>query len=67
MLSFQVVRVKVYLEQAPWQRINVGGAEHNHAFILEPSVLRFSTVSQMRGGRCGAMRSLAGAPELIDY
>lgn len=48
----QTVRVKVYAEQAPWQRIKQGGVEHHHAFILEPSVVRFCTVSQLKGGEC---------------
>ena len=39
------------MEQAPWQRFRQTGAEHNHAFILEPSVIRFCCVSKQRGGK----------------
>ncbi|XP_064395105.1 uricase-like [Halichondria panicea] len=46
----QLIRCKVSIEQAPWQRIKQGGAEHSHAFISQPSAIRFCTVSQLRGG-----------------
>lgn len=45
----QVIRCQVTMEQAPWQRMKQSGTEHNHAFILEPSVVRFCCVSQHRG------------------
>lgn len=57
----QVVSCKVYIEQAPWQRIKQGGMEHAHAFILEPSALRFCTVSQLKGGApvvCGGLKDM---------
>lgn len=45
----QVIRCQVYMEQAPWQRIKQGGAEHYHAFILEPSAIRFCCISESKG------------------
>lgn len=45
----QVIRCQVTMEQAPWQRMKQSGTPHNHAFILEPSVTRFSCVSQHKG------------------
>ena len=39
------------MEQAPWQRMKQSGTEHYHAFILEPTAIRFCCVSQLKGGK----------------
>ena len=45
-----VLKVKVHIEQYPWQRINADGKEHNHAFVFTPVATRFATASMKRGG-----------------
>jgi len=45
-----VLKVKVYVEQYPWQRIDVDGKKHNHAFVLTPVAIRFATAILKRGG-----------------
>lgn len=47
---WQVIGCKIYAEQAPWERMKQGGIEHSHAFILQPSVKRFCSTSQQKGG-----------------
>ncbi|XP_057696993.1 uricase [Corythoichthys intestinalis] len=41
-----VVSVKVYMEEAPWKRLEKNGEEHAHAFIYSPESSRFCDVEQ---------------------
>jgi urate oxidase len=45
-----VVKVRVYIEQYPWRRIDAEGKEHNHAFVFTPVATRFCTARLQRGG-----------------
>ncbi|KAG7514381.1 uricase-like [Solea senegalensis] len=45
-----VLRVKVYMEEAPWRRLEKNGVEHAHAFILSPESCRFCDVEQNLNG-----------------
>ena len=45
-----VLKAKVYIEQYPWQRIEVDGKKHNHAFVLTPVATRFCTARMDRDG-----------------
>uniref|UniRef100_A0A3Q2CAJ8 Uricase n=1 Tax=Cyprinodon variegatus TaxID=28743 RepID=A0A3Q2CAJ8_CYPVA len=44
-----VLRAKVYMEEAPWKRLNKNGVEHAHAFIYSPEACRFCDVEQNLG------------------
>ncbi|XP_051930605.1 uricase isoform X1 [Hippocampus zosterae] len=41
-----VLRVKVYMEEAPWKRLEKNGVEHAHAFIYNPETIRFCEIEQ---------------------
>ncbi|XP_034035821.1 uricase isoform X2 [Thalassophryne amazonica] len=41
-----VVRAKVYMEEAPWRRLEKNGVQHSHAFIYSPEAYRFCDVEQ---------------------
>ncbi|XP_029356787.1 uricase [Echeneis naucrates] len=45
-----VLRAKVYMEEAPWRRLEKNGVEHAHAFIFSPEVCRFCDVEQKVNG-----------------
>ncbi|XP_029004723.1 uricase [Betta splendens] len=45
-----VLRAKVYMEQAPWKRLEKNGVEHVHAFIFSPEACRFCDVEQNLNG-----------------
>ena len=45
-----VSKVRVCIEEHPWNRLVSNGVPHNHAFISTPVALRFSTVTFRRGG-----------------
>lgn len=45
-----VTRAKVYMEEAPWKRLEKNGVKHVHAFIYTPTGTRFCEVEQMRSG-----------------
>merc|ERR1712071_365705 len=45
-----VLKVKVYIEQCPWQRIDADGKKHNHAFVMTPVATRFASATLTRGG-----------------
>ncbi|XP_072245530.1 uricase [Leuresthes tenuis] len=45
-----VLRAKVYMEEAPWRRLEKNGAEHAHAFIYSPEAFRFCDVEQTLNG-----------------
>lgn len=45
-----VLKVKVYIEQYPWQRIDADGKKHNHAFVMTPVATRFATATLKREG-----------------
>ncbi|XP_027729746.1 uricase-like isoform X3 [Vombatus ursinus] len=45
-----VTRVKVYIEQAPWKRLEKNGKEHVHAFINTPTGTHFCEVEQYPNG-----------------
>ncbi|XP_043936164.1 uricase-like [Protopterus annectens] len=45
--SFRHVRrVHVYIEEAPWRRLQKNGTGHVHAFIYSPEAVRFCNVEQ---------------------
>lgn len=46
-----VTRANVYIEEAPWKRIEIGGQEHSHSFILNRDVTRFCEVEHKRATR----------------
>lgn len=46
-----VLKVKVYIEQYPWRRVEADGKAHNHAFIFTPTATRFCTVQQPRDSK----------------
>lgn len=45
-----VLRAKVYMEEAPWRRLEKNGVQHVHAFILSPEAGRFCDVEQDLNG-----------------
>jgi urate oxidase len=45
-----VEKARVYIEQSPWQRIDIDGKKHRHAFIHTPVAIRFCTVRLTRNG-----------------
>ncbi|KAM9831433.1 uricase [Neosynchiropus ocellatus] len=45
-----VLRAKVYMEEAPWRRLEKNGVEHAHAFIHSPESYRFCDVEQHLNG-----------------
>ncbi|XP_056893173.1 uricase [Takifugu flavidus] len=45
-----VLRARVYMEEAPWRRLEKNGAEHVHAFIHSPEACRFCDVEQNLNG-----------------
>ncbi|XP_041862343.1 uricase [Melanotaenia boesemani] len=45
-----VLRAKVYMEEAPWKRLEKNGKEHVHAFIYSPEACRFCDVEQHLNG-----------------
>ena len=45
-----VEKARVYIEQSPWQRIDIDGKQHRHAFIHTPVAIRFCTVRLARNG-----------------
>lgn len=45
-----VEKARVYIEQSPWQRIDMDGKQHRHAFIYNPVATRFCTVRLARNG-----------------
>ncbi|XP_007480673.1 uricase-like [Monodelphis domestica] len=45
-----VNRAKVYIEEAPWKRLEKNGVEHVHAFINTPTGTHFCEVEQYRNG-----------------
>ncbi|XP_017269049.1 uricase [Kryptolebias marmoratus] len=45
-----VLRAKVYMEEAPWRRLEKNGVQHIHAFIYSPEACRFCDVEQNLDG-----------------
>lgn len=45
----QVDHVTVNVDESPWKRIQQKGVDHAHAFVLNPEVTRFCSVTQARG------------------
>uniref|UniRef100_A0A3Q0S0B0 Uricase n=1 Tax=Amphilophus citrinellus TaxID=61819 RepID=A0A3Q0S0B0_AMPCI len=45
-----VLKAKVYMEEAPWRRLEKNGVEHAHAFIFSPEAYRFCDVEQISSG-----------------
>uniref|UniRef100_A0A7N4V2K8 Uricase n=1 Tax=Sarcophilus harrisii TaxID=9305 RepID=A0A7N4V2K8_SARHA len=45
-----VTRAKVYIEQAPWKRLEKNGVKHVHAFINTPNGTHFCEVEQFQNG-----------------
>ncbi|XP_028259116.1 uricase [Parambassis ranga] len=45
-----VLRAKVYMEEAPWKRLERNGREHVHAFILSSEAQRFCDAEQNLNG-----------------
>ncbi|KAF7202410.1 uricase [Nothobranchius furzeri] len=41
-----VLKAKVYIEEAPWRRLEKNGVQHVHAFIYSPEACRFCDVEQ---------------------
>ncbi|XP_002740301.1 uricase-like [Saccoglossus kowalevskii] len=56
----QVHTVNVYIEEAPWRRLDHTGREHVHAFILNPEAIRFCQVTQRRYGKPCVSAGLKG-------
>ena len=46
-----VNKVRVCIEEHPWDRLMSDGVPHNHAFISTPVAIRFSSVTFRRGGK----------------
>lgn len=44
-----VNKVRVCIEEMPWERIVSDGQPHNHAFVCTPTAVRFSSVTFKRG------------------
>lgn len=47
----QVVRAEIYIEQAPWRRMDQSGEQHAHAFIQTQEATRYCVVRQERHGK----------------
>ncbi|XP_076134167.1 uricase isoform X1 [Alosa pseudoharengus] len=45
-----VTNAEVYIEEAPWRRLEKNGVEHAHAFIFSPESWRFCEVKQVLSG-----------------
>jgi urate oxidase len=46
-----VSKVRVCIEEHPWERLVSDGTPHNHAFVFTPSTTRFSSIVFSRGGK----------------
>ncbi|NP_001083634.1 urate oxidase L homeolog [Xenopus laevis] len=46
-----VTDVKVFIEEAPWRRIEKNGMSHVHAFIYSPEGVHFCELQQQKGGQ----------------
>ncbi|XP_053324930.1 uricase-like [Spea bombifrons] len=46
-----VASVRVYIEEAPWKRLEKDGQRHVHAFLYSPEGVRTCEVEQKTGGR----------------
>ncbi|XP_021341234.1 uricase-like isoform X2 [Mizuhopecten yessoensis] len=46
-----VDKAKVYIEQAPWKRMEIDGDKHVHAFLISDEATRFCDCVQARGGK----------------
>ncbi|XP_053549285.1 uricase [Bombina bombina] len=46
-----VTEAKIYIQEAPWKRMEKNGIGHVHAFIYSPEGIRFCEVEQKYGGR----------------
>ncbi|XP_033642933.1 uricase-like [Asterias rubens] len=44
----QVVRAEIYVEQAPWRRMDQSGEQHAHAFIQTQEATRYCVIRQER-------------------
>ena len=47
----QVVRAEIYVEQAPWRRMDQSGEQHAHAFIQTQEATRYCVIRQERDGK----------------
>jgi urate oxidase len=45
-----VSKVKICIDEHPWERLISDGTPHNHAFISTPTAVKFSCVTFQRGG-----------------
>ncbi|KZS21625.1 uricase [Daphnia magna] len=45
-----VLKVQVHIELYPWQRAEIDGKKHNHAFVFTPVAVRVCTVRMERNG-----------------
>lgn len=45
-----VLKVQVHIEQYPWQRVEIDGKPHNHAFVFTPTAIRVCTVRMAKNG-----------------
>ncbi|KXJ16611.1 uricase [Exaiptasia diaphana] len=55
-----VESVCVDIEEAPWKRINQGGQEHAHSFVMDSEVIRFCQVTHIRGEKPKVSGGLKG-------
>uniref|UniRef100_A0A803JVI1 Uricase n=1 Tax=Xenopus tropicalis TaxID=8364 RepID=A0A803JVI1_XENTR len=46
-----VTEVKVFINEAPWRRMEKNGMSHVHAFIYSPEGVHFCELQQKRGGQ----------------
>ncbi|XP_068095241.1 uricase-like [Hyperolius riggenbachi] len=46
-----VTKVRTYIQEAPWRRIEKDGVQHVHAFIYSPEGVHFCETEQNRGGQ----------------
>lgn len=55
-----VTRAKVYIEEAPWKRMEIGGQQHVHAFLLSHEAKHVCEVEQYRDKRPTIWTALSG-------
>ncbi|XP_075038099.1 uricase-like isoform X2 [Mixophyes fleayi] len=46
-----VTEANIYIQEAPWRRIEKDGVQHVHAFIYSPEGVHFCEVQQKKGGQ----------------
>ncbi|HEY6292540.1 MAG TPA: urate oxidase [Terriglobia bacterium] len=61
----QVTRVRIAISQNSWARIQVGGRDHDHAFVRAGEERRTAVIEQDRAGRPAGLTVKSGVADLV--